>query len=306
MVLKPLGSMSDEAEKLQQRLREKNTNFVDNIDMSDLRKSIDDECKLASELAIKQFPCKISYLNIDGVKTMQILPKNVIKGRQILYIFGGGFTTGSPFNDLVISAQIANYTKSTVFCPYYRLAPENPFPAALDDVFKVAKQLWSISDNPPLLMGESAGATLALSLTHLLKKHKLNMPARMGLLSPASDFYTEGDSFIFNENRDPILTLENVTAVSSIYAGNAKLDNPLLSPIFGSFDKTYPKTLMTSGTQDLFLSSCIRLAKIMREAEVDVELRVWEGMWHVFEYYQEIPESTQSLKEISSFFEEAF
>ena len=306
MALKLLGSMSDEAVKLQQLLRAQNTTFIDNINMSELRKSIDDECKPASELAIKQFACEVSDIKINGVQTMQIIPRNVIRGRQILYIFGGGFTTGSPFNDLVISAQIANYTKSTVFCPYYRLAPENPFPAALDDIFKVAKQLWSTSDNPPLLMGESAGATLALSLTHLLKKHGLVMPARMGLLSPASDLYNQGDSFSFNQNRDPILTLENVTAVSSIYAGNAKLDDPLLSPIYGSFDKTYPKTLMTSGTQDLLLSSCIRLAKIMREAEVDVELRVWEGMWHVFEYYQEIPESTQSLKEISSFFEESF
>ena len=306
MALKPLGSMSDEAVKLQQLLREQDTTFVNNIDMSNLRKSIDNDCKSASELAIKQYPCEISDININGIQTMQIIPKKVIKDRKILYFFGGGFTTGSPFNDLVISAQIANHSKSTVFCPYYRLAPENPFPAALDDVFRVAKKLWSISNNPPLLMGESAGATLALSLTHLLKKHGLIMPPRMGLLSPASDLYNQGDSFSFNQNRDPVLTLENVTAVSNIYAGDAKLNDPLLSPIFGSFDKTYPKTLITSGTQDLLLSSCIRLAKIMREADVDVELRVWEGMWHVFEYYQEIPESTQSLKEISTFFKDSF
>ena len=306
MASKPLGSMSDEAVKLQQLLRAQDTTFVDNIDMSDLRKSIDAECKSASELAIKRFACKILDINIDGVKTLQIIPKNVKKGRQILYLFGGGWTTGSPFNDLVISAQIANYTKSTVFCPYYRLAPENPFPAALDDIFKVAKQLWSISDNSPLLMGESAGATLALSLTHLLKKHGLVMPARMGLLSPASDLYNHGDSFSFNENRDPILTLENITAVSNIYAGNARLDDPLLSPIYGSFDKTYPKTLITSGTQDLLLSSNTRLSRVMREAGVDVELRVWEGMWHVFEYYPDIPEACASLNEMSSFLDAGF
>ena len=303
---KPLGSISEEAKYVHKLLQSENSNFVDIDNMVALRQSIDIESKAASEKAIDDFSCQISYLEIGGIKTLKIEPEKAINNRQIMYLFGGGFTTGSPLNDLVISAQMADYTKSIIYCPYYRLAPEFPFPAALEDIFEFAKTLWAKSLYPPLLMGESAGATLALSLTHLLKKHNLKMPKKMGLLSPACDLHNEGDSFVYNDKRDPILNLENVTAVSDIYAGGNKYDNPLLSPIYGQFDKTYPKTLITSGTRDLLLSSCIRLSKVMRGANVNVELRVWEGMWHVFEYYPDIPESKQSLKEMALFFEDAF
>ena len=80
--------------------------------------------------------------------------------------------------------------------------------------------------------------------------------------------------------------------------------NPEVSPVYGEFDASFPPTLITTGTRDLLLSSCVRLARVMREAGAQVDLRVWEGMWHVFEFYPDIPEAEASLKEIAGFLDE--
>ena len=100
--------------------------------------------------------------------------------------------------------------------------------------------------------------------------------------------------------------LESTEKVVQAYAGTEDPTDPILSPIYGKFNSSYPKTLITSGTRDFLLSSGTRLSRVMREAGVDVELRVWEGMWHVFEYYPQIPEAAASLEEMSSFLNSGF
>ena len=150
--------------------------------MESLRLSIDKDSRQNSENALAKFQCDIQDIHIYNTKVMKITPKSTFKDRKILYLFGGGFTTGCPFNDLPITAHIANSTRATILCPYYPLAPEHPFPAAISDLFSFAKSIWKNEPCPPLLLGESAGATLALSLAHLLQDNRMAMPKCMGLL----------------------------------------------------------------------------------------------------------------------------
>lgn len=243
-------------------------------------------------------------ITIDGIQALEITPKNPNPRRHILYIYGGGFTTGSPIEDLMIAAPLAAQTNATIIAPHYRLAPEYPFPAGLDDVTRVAKAL-ARTHGRFALVGESAGGTLALALTQRLKA-VLATPHALGLLSPAADLSDHGDSATTNDGFDPTLTLARMDQVEPLYIAQNDPKNAEISPIYGDFDADFPPTFITSGTRDLLLSQSVRLEKTLREAGAEVTLRIWEGLWHVFEFYPEIPESHASLSEIAGFLNQHF
>lgn len=231
----------------------------------------------------------------DGLESAAIL--------IILYIFGGGFSVGSPLEDIPISASLAAKTGAQVISPAYRLAPEHPFPAALDDISAVAGQIFT-DDHTACIAGESAGANLALALMHRLRQANQPVPHAAALLSPPTDKTTRDDSF--HVGRDPTLNAARIKQIEDAYIGNHDRANPEISPLYGTFDSHFSPSIITTGTRDLLLSSCVRLARVMREAGTSADLRVWEGMWHVFEYYPEIPEADASLTEIAAFLEHHF
>lgn len=236
---------------------------------------------------------------IAGVPTQVLTPANVIGNSAILYFFGGGYVQGSPDEDLAITARLAHLTKRKVYAPYYALAPEHPYPQALENGLAVYNALVAHFGPAALTVGgESAGGGLALSL--LLKLTE--MPGKVVLLSPWSDLTKTGDTLSTLVGNDPWLHYElTLEPAARAYAGGRDLASPEVSPIYADFPKTFPKTLITTGTRDLFLSDCARLSTKMRAAGIDCELRVWEGMWHVFEFEANLPEADQSLAEIARF-----
>jgi epsilon-lactone hydrolase len=128
------------------------------------------------------------------------------------------------------------------------------------------------------------------------------MPRKLVLLSPWSDLAKTGDTLTTLEGCDPSLHYEmTLEPAAKAFAGGRALTSPEVSPLYADYPKTFPETLITTGTRDLFLSDCARLSTKMRAAGIDCELRVWEGMWHVFEYYTELPEAHASLSEIARF-----
>ena len=256
-----------------------------------------------SEKALKHHKITTSEIEINGVPCLVLNPFERKKNRTILYIFGGGFTVGSPLEDIPISASLAAKTGAQVISPAYRLAPEHPFPAALDDIATVARQIFT-NDHNACIAGESAGANLALGVMHRLRQANLPMPQAAAFLSPPTDKTMRDDSF--NLGRDPTLKPARIKQIEDAYIGDHDRSNPEISPIYGAFDAHFPPSIITTGTRDLLLSSSIRLARVMREAGMVVDLRVWEGMWHVFEYYPEIPEADASLTEIAAFLERHF
>ena len=102
-------------------------------------------------------------------------------------------------------------------------------------------------------------------------------------------------------DRDPVLRADEGPNITIAYLAGHDVTDPEASPVFGAFDAAFPPTLITTGTRDMLLSSCVRLARVMREGGAAVDLRVWEGLWHVFEFYPDIPEAELSLTEIADF-----
>ena len=266
--------------------------------VTDLRARARAEAQTGIDMVLAETNVLCEQIDVSGIPCLSILPPDVSPGRVMLYAFGGGFTLGSPEEDIPISARLSVATRSRVIAPYYRLAPEHPFPAALDDVSAVAQDLLAGPERV-MFAGESAGATLLLASVHRLRAAGGAVPDAMALMSPATDQGCWGDSL--ETDRDPTLAPERVLEVASVYAPGQDLTDPEISPIFGSFDKDFPPVIVTTGTRDLFLSQSVRLAQAMRDANAEIDIRVWEGMWHVFEFYPNLPEAKASIIEMAKF-----
>ena len=295
--------MTDAARAVLARADEFAGREADGRTIEEIRAEVRAGCAPFSEAAIRDSGVSVEDSCRGGVPVTVVTPPGAQAGRTILYLFGGGFMMGSPFEDMPIITALATGAQASVVAPHYRLAPEHPFPAALDDIDVVAATLEA-EGMPYVLSGESAGANLSLALTHRLRRLGRAVPKALALMSPATDMGFGGDSH--EADRDPFLRAARTAEVRDAYLGGRDHRDPEISPIYGSFDAGFPATLVTTGSRDLLLSDCLRLARIMREAGARCDLRVWDGMWHVFEYYPDVPEAALSLAEIAAFIDVQF
>lgn len=196
-----------------------------------------------------------------------------------------------------IVAPLCAATGARVIVPDYRLAPEHPWPAAIEDGFAVYRELAA---RPFAIVGESAGGNLALVLMQRARADGLRLPGAAALLSPWCDLSNSGESLHFNEGRDPSLSAQASWQAARHYAGACPVDDPGISPINGRFDAGFPATLITTGTRDLHLSQSVMLSQVLRDFDVPVDLQVWEGLWHVFEWVDHLPEAQQSIQRIAA------
>ncbi|MDG2340342.1 MAG: alpha/beta hydrolase fold domain-containing protein, partial [Paracoccaceae bacterium] len=204
----------------------------DDLPIEELRRLTREGYAKAARDAVIEHKVALREIEIANVPCLQIIPPNVKSGRVMIYIFGGGFMVGSPFEDLPISAFLATRLGCTIICPNYRLAPEHQFPAALNDVEAVAVEVLQNNDDV-LLAGESAGGNLTLALYQRLRAKNLPMPKAMAALSPAVDQSDIGDSG--RADRDPLLAAKYVVDVVTAYAPGYDLTHPELSPIYGEY-----------------------------------------------------------------------
>jgi acetyl esterase/lipase/D-serine deaminase-like pyridoxal phosphate-dependent protein len=274
--------------------------------------------------------CTVENGVVGGVPVQWVHPgrgADSLGGAEVvLYMFGGGFVRGRPEDDLSISARLAHKTQRRVCVPRYRLAPEHPFPAARDDVMAVYRALCAPGGGKGrgsgvVVAGESAGGNLAWSLVLRVaaataaaaeKGHNcgdddmnLPLPQAVALLSPWIDLTHGGDSHVTLAAVDPVLSVPNfLDPAAAAYAGGRRaLDSPDISPLFAAVPAAVlmPPTIISTGTRDLLLSDSTRLAAKMRAAGAVVDLRVAEGMWHVFEWYPQLPEAKTTMDEIGQF-----
>ncbi|MEM9499881.1 MAG: alpha/beta hydrolase fold domain-containing protein [Pseudomonadota bacterium] len=238
----------------------------------------------------------LDWQEIGDVPCLVITPQEREGTAQILYLFGGAFIVGGPIEDLTLSAALAAQTGLQVISPAYALAPEHPFPVGLNNVLSVAETI-----RPSAIAGESAGGNFGLSVTrHLVGLGQA--PDALALLSPAADLTPDFDPFSAPD--DPTLFPPFVAELTPAYAPGHDPFDDRISPLYGTFGPDWPSTLITTGTRDLFLPQCAQLARRMRACQVKTDLRVWDGLWHVFEYYDGIPEGAASLREIAHFLKE--
>lgn len=250
----------------------------------------------------------IEHELVGGVECQWVCPLPKPKGSEVvLYFFGGGFVVGSPDDDLAITARIAVGTGRRVCVPRYRLAPESPYPAATVDAMAVYRALIERSDpfiSHVFVVGESAGGNLALDLllkVCTLKRDGIRLPTAAALLSPWIDLTHSGVSHSLA--LDPTLSLEAFLAPASrVYAGLHPRDSAGVSPLFTEgIPSCFPPVLISTATRDLLMSDSVRLAQRLQAAGCRAELRVVEGLWHVYEWYPQLPEARTSVREIAKF-----
>ena len=251
----------------------------------------------APMLGMEWKPFQLHSMNAAWVRPNR--PHN--RRRVILYCHGGGYTSGNLGYSRPLACKLSHCTGWDTLCFEYRLAPEYPFPAAVDDAMTTWNHLMYLGYGAQdvVVAGDSAGGNLALVLCHQLKQAGRYLPARLVLLSPWTDMTASGTSYERMAELDPTLTLDYIKAVRSVYAKTQDLTSPLLSPLFGDFSG-FPPTLIQVGSNEILLSDSTRLRDRMAEAQVPCKLEIWDHMWHVFQMYP-IAKAGQATEHIGQF-----
>lgn len=248
----------------------------------------------------------ISRTETDGVPVVSIQPTNAIAGSGdfAIYVHGGAFVFGSAQDALAM--LMADALGLEAVSLEYPLSPEEAYPAALDECVRAYTHITGSLGASCVLVGASTGANLVLALMQRIRERGLARPSGIALISPCVDLHPAGDSRMSNAVRDPAARWRNqFDKAFAFYARHADVENPLVSPIYADFTGDYPPTIITTGTRDLFLSDSVRLASQMRRAGLQPELRVYEGMWHVFLDQPDIPEAAECRQEVAHFLNEA-
>lgn len=217
----------------------------------------------------------------------------------VLYIHGGAFIVGGGEAALYAAQQIAVLSGLRTFSVDYRMPPDHPFPAGLDDCVAAYRlMLESFEPGNIAVYGGSAGANLAVTTILKARDLGLPLPGACVLHSPVSDLRQVGDTFTTNAEIDVVLK-RGGEWLPALYSGGHDLMDPLLSPAFADYTRGFPPTVLTSGTRDLLLSDTVRLHRALRNAGIRAELHVWEAMCHGLAH--DAPEAQELLGEHIAF-----
>jgi len=243
---------------------------------------------------------------LAGVPVEWNAPSGLVTDRRILYLHGGGFVSGSPRTHRGIAGRIARGAAARVAVIDYRLAPEHPFPAGLDDAAAAYRALLDQGVSPRRLaiVGDSAGGNLVFALLLKLKAEGVAMPSAAVAMSPFVDMTGSGESLRANAALDPLLHVEGLPAVVEAYAPHCDPKNPLLSPLFGDLGGL-PACLIQCGSDEILRDDAVRMQRALQAAGVPVELEIWSEMPHVWQAFARlIPEARTALDRICRFLRE--
>ena len=220
----------------------------------------------------------------DRFEGVWCLTKDETREGVILYLHGGGYCCGDKAYARGVGAGIAAKYGIKVFASVYRLAPENPYPAALEDAFDSYLYLLSIgfSAEQILLCGESAGGGLAFSLCAMLRQRGMDMPAGLVTMSPWTDLTASGPSYVANAKKDPSMTIKRLRTFAADYTDNVR--DPLVSPLFADVTG-FPPVLSLVGGDEIMLDDARLMHEKLLRAGVDSELLVAPGCWHAYPLY---------------------
>jgi epsilon-lactone hydrolase len=245
----------------------------------------------------------VSEVSAGGVRAHWLAAPGADADRVLLFLHGGGYELGSLRSDGELAARLGRASRMRVLFPEYRLAPENPFPAAIDDVRAVWRWLRTdqhLSAGSMAVAGDSAGGGLAVALLVATRDAGDALPAAAVLMSPTVDLTSSGASMTDRVDEDPISTPALLRQLASDYLAGADPKTPLASPLFASLSGL-PPLLVQVGTADLLLSDSERLAEAAAEAGVDVLLEVGEGLPHVYQLTLGTPEAAAATERVGKF-----
>ena len=258
--------------------------------------------ELLGRLVTPMIGMKWEPFDLSGMKAAWVRPEWGHDPRKaILYCHGGGYTSGNLGYSRPLASKFSHVTGWETLSFEYRLAPEHPFPAAVEDAERAWDHLMYLGygAGDVTVAGDSAGGNLALVLCHRLKAAGRKLPGRLVLLSPWTDMTASGVSYTERAELDPSITADYIHAVRNAYAGQEDLKSPMLSPLFGDFSG-FPPTLIQVGSNEILYSDSERLRDRMTAAGVLCRMEEWADMWHVFQMFP-IKKSAQAMDSIGRF-----
>ncbi len=246
---------------------------------------------------------------IAGVKVYIVTPKTIApqnRNRLLVHIHGGAYVLSPGEAGTNEAIKLAGAGGFKVISVDYRMPPDAPYPAALDDVMAVYKSVLKTTNAKNIgVFGTSTGGGLTLAMVLRAKMEGLLLPGAIAPGTPWSDMTKTGDSYFTNEMVDNVLVSDDgfLHAAALLYANGHDLKDPMLSPVYGDL-RGFPPTILTSGTRDLFLSNTVRVHRKLRAAGVEAVLQVFEGQSHA-QYYRDItaPETKDYHGELTRFFD---
>ena len=293
---KPRAVSPEGAAYLQRRLKSTPFGAVD-FDLEGLRTGMG----ARHEPTIKDIQLK--RLKIGNIPCEWVLAPGADPDVRLLYLHGGGWVSGSGGNYLPLAADISVAARCAVLLPDYRLAPEHPFPAGLEDC--IAAHDWLIANGPSgpapakatFIAGDSAGGNLTLATLLALRDRKRPLPVGGIALSAATDFTLASESL--KTVHDPIISARTMPKFRDLYLGKKDPRNPLASPVFGDYHGI-PPLLIQVGEHEMLRDDSVRVAKKAAKDGTAVKFEVWPGMVHVFQI-RGLPESRAAIKQIAEF-----
>lgn len=240
-------------------------------------------------------------VSADGAACEWLIPQNSQPGRVLLYLHGGGFVFGQTPQHLQLGADLARRLSARALMVDYRLAPQHPFPAALEDCF--AAYAWLLKQGYEargiVIAGDSAGGNLTLATLLRARDAGMPLPAAAACLSPVTDLGEKPappPGF-----KDPLLPPKATRLYTTSYLGNADPRNPYISPVYADLTGL-PPLLVHVGEEEILRQDAVRIVERAQACGVEAQLHIFPRMWHVWQIFSELPQTEQSLDEIARFF----
>lgn len=247
---------------------------------------------------------KCEPIDIEGIPAEWISSPGANKDHVILYLHGGGYVSGSLNTHRELVSRISRASRARILSIEYRLAPEDPFPAGLEDATKAYQWLINeqgIPESNIIIAGDSAGGGLTLATLLNLRDKGIALPAAGVCLSPWTDLDCTGDSFKKNVKIDFMCTPEGLILDARLYLGDTNPRNPLASPLYANFHGL-PPLLVEVGTDEILHDDSIRVAESAKEHGVEVQLDIWDNVGHVFQAFAAFaPEGQEGIEKIGEF-----
>jgi acetyl esterase/lipase len=239
---------------------------------------------------------------VNGVSVEHVLPRGADPDRVIVYLHGGAYTMGSLASHRALAARIAEAAGFAAVAVDYRLAPEHPMPAAIEDAVAVYRGVLAEGKAPGRLaiVGDSAGGGLAVTSVLALKAAGVPLPGAVVCLSPWTDLEMTGESYKTRAAIDPMISEAGGRAMAALYLAGADPRSPSASPIHGDL-AGLPPMLIQVGTAETLYDDAVRLHERAKAAGVDATLEPWEEMIHVWQMFPMLPEAHRAVQRIGEF-----
>jgi acetyl esterase/lipase len=246
----------------------------------------------------------VDLVTVGGVKAERLHTAGADESKAILYIHGGGFVAGVPGNHRPLTWRLADKVGVPVYAVDYRLAPEHPFPAGLDDCVAAYRGLLDkgIAAKNIVIAGDSAGGNLTLTTALKLKSLGIDLPAALVALSPATDIDGDGfESRTSNAASDAMFTAEMFRSLAPLYCPNMDGTDPFISPYRGDVAGLPPTLIHCSGAE-MLRDDGVKMAEKLSAAGVPTEIEVWPKVFHVWQVMADmLPEGRASIEKIAAF-----